>query len=75
MKHYFDRIYCINLPHRTDRWKASLLEFEKLGIVVATLDKPLLITGGQIESKKPSDGYQFINQLKLKIGSTFTAIN
>ena len=33
MKHYFDRIYCINLPHRTDRWEASLLEFEKLGIV------------------------------------------
>lgn len=32
MKHYFDRIYCINLKRRTDRWEESLKEFEKLDI-------------------------------------------
>jgi len=29
---YIDKIYCINLDHRTDRWNESLLEFKKLGI-------------------------------------------
>tara|TARA_R110002012_G_scaffold125823_2_gene277497 strand:- start:5114 stop:5797 length:684 start_codon:yes stop_codon:yes gene_type:complete len=32
MKEYFDKIYCINLSHRKDRWQESLIEFEKLGI-------------------------------------------
>jgi len=32
MKDYFDKIYCINLSHRKDRWQESLIEFEKLGI-------------------------------------------
>lgn len=29
---FFDAIYCINLPQRTDRWNKVLLEFDKLGI-------------------------------------------
>lgn len=29
---YFEEIYCINLDHRTDRWKLAQEEFEKLGI-------------------------------------------
>jgi len=29
---FFEEIYCINLDHRKDRWKESLVEFEKLGI-------------------------------------------
>ena len=29
---FFDKIYCINLDHRTDRWKNVQTEFEKLGI-------------------------------------------
>ena len=29
---HFDKIYCINLKHRTDLWQESLAEFEKLGI-------------------------------------------
>lgn len=30
---YFDAIYCINLNHRTDRWKAVQKEFEKIWIL------------------------------------------
>ena len=30
--HLFDNIYCINLPHRTDRWKKVNELFEKLHI-------------------------------------------
>ena len=29
---FFDKIYCINLDHRTDRWKSAQIEFDKLGI-------------------------------------------
>jgi glycosyl transferase family 25 len=29
---FFDKIYCINLEHRTDRWELALNEFKKLGI-------------------------------------------
>jgi GR25 family glycosyltransferase involved in LPS biosynthesis len=28
----FDKIYCINLDHRRDRWEQSLAEFQKLGL-------------------------------------------
>jgi GR25 family glycosyltransferase involved in LPS biosynthesis len=31
---YFDKIYCINLDHRVDRWQDSLREFTKEGIEV-----------------------------------------
>ena len=34
MKKYFDKIYCINLDSRPDRWQESLIEFEKLGLDV-----------------------------------------
>ena len=27
---YFDKIYCINLDRRTDRWKETRVEFKKL---------------------------------------------
>lgn len=29
---YFDKIYCINLDSRTDRWERTQTEFEKVGI-------------------------------------------
>jgi hypothetical protein len=29
---FFDKIYCINLDHRKDRWEESVNEFKKLGI-------------------------------------------
>lgn len=30
---FFDRIYCINLEHRKDRWNNCLSQFENLGIL------------------------------------------
>jgi len=30
---YFDKIYCINLESRADRWEASCEEFEKVGLL------------------------------------------
>lgn len=35
-KNYFDKIYCINLDERIDRWEASQKEFDKLGITNVT---------------------------------------
>ena len=32
MDNYFDKIFIINLDHRTDRWKQSLLELQKFNI-------------------------------------------
>tara|TARA_B100000131_G_scaffold51593_1_gene46238 strand:- start:1766 stop:2440 length:675 start_codon:yes stop_codon:yes gene_type:complete len=32
MKEYFDKIYCINLDHRKDRWEESVEVFDKFGI-------------------------------------------
>jgi GR25 family glycosyltransferase involved in LPS biosynthesis len=29
---FFDKIYCINLEHRSDRWELALNEFKKIGI-------------------------------------------
>ena len=30
---FFEEIYCINLDHRTDRWKLAQEEFDQLGIL------------------------------------------
>jgi GR25 family glycosyltransferase involved in LPS biosynthesis len=32
LNEFFDKIYCINLDERSDRWEQSLKEFEKAGI-------------------------------------------
>jgi GR25 family glycosyltransferase involved in LPS biosynthesis len=29
---YFDKVYCINLDERTDRWEQAQVEFDKIGI-------------------------------------------
>ena len=34
----FDKIYCINLKHRTDRWEYCNKQFEKYGILVEKFD-------------------------------------
>lgn len=34
MNNYFDKIYCINLDKRTDRWEESQKEFQKINIEV-----------------------------------------
>lgn len=31
---FFDKIYCINIDRRTDRWESCLKEFEKYGLIV-----------------------------------------
>jgi GR25 family glycosyltransferase involved in LPS biosynthesis len=33
LKKYFDKIYCINLDRREDRWEESVKEFEKWGLL------------------------------------------
>lgn len=32
MFEFFDHIYCLNVPHRTDRWSQASDEFERVGI-------------------------------------------
>lgn len=32
MFNFFHHIYCLNVPHRTDRWTLALQEFERVGI-------------------------------------------
>ena len=32
LKKYFDKIYCINLDRRTDKWSECESEFDKWGI-------------------------------------------
>ncbi len=47
----------------------TILFIEKnAGIIVQTADYPLLITKAQLESKKPAEGTQIIQQLNPKIG-------
>jgi GR25 family glycosyltransferase involved in LPS biosynthesis len=35
---YFDRIYCLNLAHRTDKWDAMCEEFRKHNLVVQRIE-------------------------------------
>jgi GR25 family glycosyltransferase involved in LPS biosynthesis len=42
---FFDRIYCINLPHRTDKWEKCKEEFAKYNF----LDKVIRFNGVQIQ--------------------------
>ncbi len=34
----FDKVYCINLKHRTDRWEGCQTQFDKYGIEVERID-------------------------------------
>ena len=43
---YFDKIYCINLPERTDRWEKVQEEFDKLGIKDRVIRRNGIRTGG-----------------------------
>ena len=36
LEEYFDKIFCINLQSRKDRWNECLMEFEKHGIIGVT---------------------------------------
>jgi GR25 family glycosyltransferase involved in LPS biosynthesis len=35
---FFDKIYCINLPNRTDKWKECEIEFQKHSLIVERFD-------------------------------------
>lgn len=49
LNHYFDKIYCINLDRRKDRWEESIKEFTKWGIL------------DQIERVSAIDGTKLLN--------------
>ena len=38
MKNYFDKIYCINLDSRPERWDECLVEFNKLELEVERVE-------------------------------------
>jgi GR25 family glycosyltransferase involved in LPS biosynthesis len=54
---YFDKIYCINLDRRTDRWDLCLKEFEKYGLNVERFSA----TDGNTENYNL--GYPYDNEL------------
>lgn len=56
LKKYFDKIYCINLERRLDRWNKVLVEFDKFGI------------SNQIDKFNAIDGNNIPNQTKLLNG-------
>jgi len=55
---YFDKIYCLNLDHRTDRWDNCRKKFEKLGINVERFSA---------SGKEDAEVINNFNRLKLKI--------
>ena len=48
---FFDKIYCINLEERTDRWEECLSEFKKYGIENVERIKAVKIDEESIPSK------------------------
>lgn len=58
LKKYFDKIYCINLDRREDRWEESVKEFEKWGLLDqverysaidgTTLENPYRVNNGEL---------------------------
>jgi GR25 family glycosyltransferase involved in LPS biosynthesis len=47
-----DRIYCINLSHRTDRWKNCLQQFESLGVADRVIrHEPKPFSSGSLSRK------------------------
>ena len=55
MNEFFDKIYCINLDKRTDRWNESLIEFEKLQL--------------NVERVSAIDGSKLKNNTNIKNGA------
>jgi GR25 family glycosyltransferase involved in LPS biosynthesis len=87
---YFDKIYCINLDRRTDRWESAQKEFEKHGIVV---DRISAVEGGAqglIETNKRifrnaivkgynsililEDDVEFIEDLQNKFKEAYSSV-
>ena len=39
---FWDKIFCINLDYRTDRWKECLVEFDKVGLIEKVIRFPAI---------------------------------
>jgi GR25 family glycosyltransferase involved in LPS biosynthesis len=66
---YFDKIYCINLDRRVDRWEENCLpQFEKIGLDVerfsAVDGKELNLPQGSVYSAELAGSYSHLNALK-----------
>ena len=61
---FFDKIYCINLDHRTDRWESAQNEFDKLGIA----DRVKRISAVNREDVKAKYGDKVCNLNNPKLG-------
>lgn len=66
---YFDKIYCINLDRRPDRWEDNCLpQFKKIGLDVerfsATDGKELKLPQGHVYSAELAGSYSHLNVLK-----------
>ena len=60
---YFDKIYCINLDYRTDRWEQVQNEFEKIGIENKVIRVPAYYISNQ--GKKFMDFYDGNNTIHI----------
>tara|TARA_Y100001933_G_scaffold265198_1_gene336818 strand:- start:3881 stop:4603 length:723 start_codon:yes stop_codon:yes gene_type:complete len=60
---YFDKIYCINLDSRADRWEQVQTEFEKIGIENKVIRVPAYYISNQ--GKKFMDFYDGKNKIHI----------
>ena len=47
---YFDKVYCVNLDRRPERWEESLIEFEKFGL--ENIERVSAVDGNKIIMSK-----------------------
>jgi len=66
---FFDKVYCINLEHRTDRWKKCTKEFERIGLDVERIEAINGHTCGLQASDPPK------NWMKMRAGGVGCALS
>lgn len=79
LQEYFDRIYCINLADRKDRWAASVLEFEQANLsevvrIEATKGIPVGLTHYSSMNLDPKSD-NFMKKLEARIGCLMSQLN